>query len=306
MFWRKTIITDCSIHNIIGGDSDRSLCDLHTHSTFSDGTCTPAQLIKIAEAAGLSAIALCDHNTISGLESFISAAADSKVEAVPGIEITADFHGKEVHIVGLFIRAQFYKRVNVFISQIYSFKEQSNAELADRLNAAGLNVDYDEIKKDANGGFVNRVHFANALIKSGYVSSVQEAFEKYLSDEKGYYVPAKRLDALEVVSFLDSINALPIIEHPLISLSYEDLLRFLTEAKSKGLAGLETNYSLYSEEQTALALELAERFGLLKSGGSDFHGDNKLNIKMGVGMGNMSVPTVYYEIMKIVMWLNTK
>ncbi|MGN0114786.1 MAG: PHP domain-containing protein [Acutalibacteraceae bacterium] len=299
-------MTDCTIRNSIGGNSDGDFCDLHTHSTFSDGTCTPALLIKMAEAAGLSAIALCDHNTINGLESFIRAAADSKVEAVPGIEITADFYGQEVHIVGLFIRPQFYERVNEFVSQIYLSKEQSNAELAERLNAAGLTVDFEEIKKAAKGGYVNRVHFANALVKSGYVGSVQEAFEKYLDDEKGYYIPAKRLDALEVVGFLDSISALPIIAHPLISLSYEDLLRFLTEAKPKGLAGLETNYSLYSEQQTTLAMEIAEQFGLLKSGGSDFHGDNKPNIKMGVGMGNMSVPTEYYEKMKSVIQLKLK
>ena len=278
--------------------SNNKFCDLHVHSNNSDGTNTPKELIEIAEQIGLSAIALCDHNTVKGLRDFLLAAVSSSVEAVPGIEITADFNGKEVHILGLFVNLTRLDEIENYVSQISKYKEESNLNLINALKSVGINLDYDEMVSNANGAYVNRVHFAKAMINSGYVESISEAFERYLDEDKGYYVPAKRLSAFEVIEFLIGVNAMPVLAHPLLNLSQEELEQFLPQAKVIGLTAMETNYSLYDKSKTNTAIALANKYDLLLSGGSDDHGKNKPNISMGVGKGDLFVPAEYYERMK--------
>lgn len=281
--------------------SNSKFCDLHVHSNNSDGTNTPKELIEIAEKIGLSAIALCDHNTVKGLRDFVSAAANSPVEAVPGIEITADFNGKEVHILGLFVNLVKLDEIENYVLQISKFKEESNLNLFDALKSAGITLDYNEIVSAADGAYVNRVHFAKAMMRGGYVESISEAFEKCLSEEFGYYIPAKRLDAFEVIEFLANINTVPVLAHPLINLSRDDLNIFLPQAKRIGLVAIETDYSLYDKSKTDTAKELANKYGLLLSGGSDFHGSNKPDISMGIGKGDLFVSVEYFERMKEVL-----
>lgn len=277
---------------------DSEYCDLHVHSNFSDGENSPEELVKIAEEAGLSAVSLCDHNNVGGIRRFIDAAKDSSVEAVPGIEITADHRGTEVHILGLCFDLQRIEAIEEFVSRISLYKEESNVSLAKKLNEAGIGVDLEKIKA-STGGFVNRVHFAKELMRLGYVGSVSEAFAGYLGEKGGFYSPAKHLDSFEVIEFLRSIGAVPVIAHPFISLSYDRVVSFLPEAKAHGLIGMETNYSQYGKADTEAALRLAKKFGLLPSGGSDFHGCNKPDIKMGIGKGDLKIPTEYfYELKK--------
>ncbi len=275
-----------------------SLCDMHTHSNCSDGSLSPEELIELAEESGLKAIALCDHNTICGLKRFTNAASKSKVIAVPGVEITTDYKGNEVHILGLFLREKSYGRLTEYLETMNRRKEENNKILARRLYDSGYMIDYAEIKRDAGGAVPNRVHFANALIKKGYVSSISEAFGGILSKNGNFYTPTEKLDALDTIKFLASINALPVIAHPLLNLSYEMLCDFLLKAKKCGLVGIETIYPLFSESDTAFANELADKFGLIKSGGSDFHGSNKPDIKIGVGKDNIAVPYQVYEKLK--------
>ena len=273
----------------------KDYCDLHTHSSFSDGTCTPSQLIQLAEENGLAALALCDHNTVAGLPEFLKAAEESPVEAVPGIEFSAEYEGKELHILGLFIEPEYYDAVNELLNEALQRKEDSNLELIRRLGEAGIILDYDRIKAEARGT-VNRAVIASYLVREGYCASVKDAFRDWLAPEKGYFVPPKRLDAFDVIRFIKSIGAVAVLAHPFLNLEEAQLREFL--GKAEGLDGMEVYYSLFDEDQTARAERIAEEFGLLKSGGSDFHGENKPDIRLGVGKGKLRVSILCLEEMK--------
>ena len=270
-------------------------CDLHTHSLFSDGTCTPAQLIHLAEEAGLGAIALCDHNTVAGLPDFLEAGKKSAVEAVPGIEFSAEYKGKELHILGLFIQPEHYAAVNDLLQEVLELKEQSNRVLIERLKAAEIDLDYDRIKAEA-GGTVNRAVIAAQMAYDGYCESVKDAFKTWLAPEKGFFVPPRRPDAYEVIRFIKSIGAVAVLAHPFLNLEEGELRAFLS--KAEGLDGMEVYYPLFDEAQTALAAQITEEFGLIKSGGSDFHGANKPDISVGIGKGTLQVPLGCLEELK--------
>ena len=266
------------------------MIDLHTHSTCSDGTCTPAELIALAEQAGLTAVALCDHNTVEGLPEFLAAAERSPVKAVPGVEFTTEYEGTELHILGLFIPPAHYAAVTGFLGRMLAEKERSNRELIRGLNAAGMELDYDAIRKAHPDGVINRAVIAGEMVRKGYVSSVKEAFSRWLSEKHGLYRPAGRPDSREVIRLIRSMGCVSVLAHPFLDLDEEGLRRFLAEAVPAGLDGMETRYSRFSGEQTRLARAIAREFGLLESGGSDFHGHIKPDIRMGVGTGDLSVP----------------
>ena len=271
------------------------LCDLHTHSIYSDGTCTPAELIDLAKAAGLSAIALTDHNTVSGIPAFLEAGKGSGLIAVPGIEVSSDFMGTELHIVGLFRSLDHLDAVEAYVSDYLVRKEQSNIDLCSNLCAAGYIVSYDEIKAATPDGVVNRALIAAELMRKGYVGSIGEAFTSLLSKKGGYYHEPEKLDAYEVIGKLREFDAIPILAHSFLSMD-EDMLRaFLPRAKQAGLAAMETDYVTYDMATVERARAIAAEFGLLPSGGSDFHGTNKPDIRVGVGKGSLAVPMAYYE-----------
>ncbi len=273
------------------------LCDLHTHSTYSDGTWTPKELIAGAERAGLSAVALTDHNTVAGLEEFLQAAQDSTVEAIPGVEFSTEYRGKELHILGLAIMPEQYAAVNSLLQQFLLRKEESNRALISRLNGAGLALSYEEIQSKAAGN-INRAVIGAEMVHLGYCESVQQAFCDWLSPRKGFYVPPLRPDAFETICFIASIGGISVLAHPFLALDEGELREFLVPAKQAGLRGMEVYYSLYNEETTALSCRLAEKFGLFKSGGSDFHGDNKPDIFLGTGKGNLQIPLALWEAIK--------
>ena len=275
------------------------MIDLHTHSTYSDGTLTPDELVELALEAGISAVALCDHNTVDGLTAFLDAAWGKGLEAVPGVEFSAEFEGREVHILGLFVEPERYSAIRELLAQVLERKERSNRVLIRNLEKAGICLDYDGLQSSMPGGQVNRAVIAAQMVRQGYCQSVKEAFRLWLAPERGYFIPPQRLDAMDVIRFIRSIGAVSVLAHPFLSLTDEQLPRFLEEAAKAGLDAMETCYSTYSPEQTRLAQTLAERYGLLSSGGSDFHGENKPDIQIGRGRGNLQVPSEYLEAMKI-------
>lgn len=274
------------------------ICDLHTHSTFSDGTFTPEQIIKEAERIGLSAVALCDHNCVAGIPEFVQAAEGAKTEAVPGIEISVDYMGTELHILALYIPLDKLPAYTEYVDQARKNKEVSNRELIASLNRAGFSLDYNAImKKSPSGGF-NRVHVAMELMALGRISSVEEGFDTVLSPSAGHYKPPKRLDAFETIRFIRSTGAVAVLAHPLLNLDEPALLAFLKEAIPCGLVGMETLYSKYSKEETACATAVVEKLGLLPSGGSDFHGENKKDLHLGIGYGSLVIPYAFAEQLK--------
>ncbi len=271
------------------------ICDLHTHSIYSDGTFTPAEIIKEAENKHISAVALCDHNTMSGCKEFLKASVNSDVIAVSGIEISADYFGTELHILGLFINEKYFDIIESKMLEFHKLKEISNINLIKILNKNGYKINYDYIKSKTPDGFVNRAHIASELTSLGYTKSINEAFKTVLSKKHGFYTPPKRITVFEALEILTEINAVSILAHPLLNLSKDNLSGFLKIAKDKGLKGIESRYSLFSIEETQYLENLADEYSLLKSGGSDFHGLNKPDILLGTGKGNLNVPFEFYE-----------
>lgn len=273
-------------------------CDLHTHSEHSDGTCTAAQVVELAKAAGLAAVALCDHNTVSGLPEFLEAGKLQGVQTVPGIEFSTDYKNVELHILALFVKPEHYGAVTERASRYRIEKEQSDILLCQALTDAGYSLDYEQIKGQTADGFVNRAVIGAQMVRKGYVSSVKEAFKNFLDPKWGYYQPPKRPDAFETIRFIKSIGAAAVLAHPFLNLDRQELEIFLPAAVKAGLDGMEVLYSKYDAETTALSCELAERYGLLPSGGSDFHGKNKPDIAVGTGRGDLRIPTSWLDALK--------
>ena len=272
-------------------------CDLHVHSIFSDGTLTPRQLLQTACEANLSAIALTDHNTVTGLPEFLEIAAEYPVEAIPGVEFSVDYQGTELHLLALFVAPEYYATITAMMEDFKRRKEQSNLDLIDNLNKAGFALDYEAIRHRANG-YVNRAHIAAAMTEQGYTTTIQEAFKQYLSPKRGYYTPPQQLNVFETIRFVKSIGATAVLAHPFLNLEEDALRTFLPEAVRAGLDGMEVLYPMFDEKQTHAARALCSEFSLLPSGGSDFHGDNKPYIRMGVGKGNLHVPAELASALK--------
>ena len=255
-------------------------CDLHTHSYRSDGTDSPSRLIELAKSEN-RIVALTDHNTTAGLSEFMEKAGELGVTAVPGVELSCEFEGTELHLIGLFIPREHYATVEEWASQMRARKQISNRETVARLCAAGYVVDYEDIAR-RHEGYVNRAHIAEALCRAGYVQSINDAFDDLLAEKHGYYIPPKRPTIFDALAFLVQIQALPVLAHPLKDLDRETLCRLLDRIVPAGLVSMEIHHSSYNEEQTAVAAEIAKAYGLLGSGGSDYHGKRKENCPFGI------------------------
>lgn len=201
-------------------------------------------------------------------------------------------------MLGLFVTKEHFAALGDYLEDFSMKKIINYKKLYERLVDAGYDISYKNIAKLSDNGVFNRVHFAKELMDKGYVSSIKEAFSGVLSEDKGYYKPIQRLNGLKVIEFLSSIGVKPVLAHPFLNLEYDELVEFLPQAKKVGLVGVETDYSLFSEEETKNAHILAERFNLLKSGGSDFHGSNKPHIDLARGKGELMVPYEYYLNLK--------
>jgi len=274
-----------------------AFCDLHTHSTFSDGTCSPAELLRKAQQLQLSAVVLCDHNTVAGLPAFVAAGEKSSVEAVPAVEFSTQYGETELHIIGMFVRPERYAKVTELLEDLLWRKEQSNIALIGRLEDAGIKLDYEKIKRQS-GNYVNRAVIGAEMTRLGYVASVPDAFKQYLSESKGFYIPPRRLDSYGAIRFIKSIGAVAVLAHPLLNLDEAGLRSFLPEAIAAGLDAMEVYYSKYSLEDTALAQSIIGEFQLLPSGGSDYHGGNKPGIELGIGRGDLRIPDSWLEALR--------
>lgn len=267
----------------------KQFCDLHVHSVFSDGSETPEYLVEQAEKLGLSAIALCDHNTIAGLPDFLAAAKGKQVRAVPGIEFSTDYQGTELHILGLFLPERSYDAVTALLKDTLKKKEENNRLLVKKLNEAGYDLDYEQIASATPKGHINRAHIAGELTRKGYTVSVKEAFRTLLSEKAGFYQRAPLPQAVDVIRFIKSVGATAVLAHPFLNLDETQLRQFLPLAVDAGLDAMETVYVDYDERTTKTAKAVAKDFSLKESGGSDFHGKAKPEIALGVGRGNLRV-----------------
>ena len=273
-------------------------CDLHTHTVHSDGTLSSSELAREAKRIGLSAIALTDHNSVAGLDEFLSAAREIDVEAAAGVEFSVEYKGMELHLIGLFINREHYGAVMEFIGDLKEKKNEANRALVSKLRAIGFEIDYDALLAATPEGYVNRAHIAIDMLRRGYVASVSEAFDRYLSEKSGYYRSPEKPDLFKTIEFIDSIGAVSILAHPLLQLSREELKELLMTDGCRKLDAIETQYVKYSREDREFSSGLCRELSLLESGGSDFHGDNKPGQELGVGRGDLLVPYEFFEKLK--------
>lgn len=276
--------------------------DLHTHSVFSDGTLTPTEIVLLAKEKNLSSVALTDHDTVDGTEELLQAGKKYGVEAVSGIELAAyyDFLGKktEIHIVGLFIDHK-NKDLLEATTRIKKQRYERNIKMLEKLTAIGFPMTYDELYEISGCGNCTRAHYAQLMYKKGYTKTVNEAFEKYISLGLPGFVPRKLITPNEAISLIRGAGGIPILAHAtLYKLDYDGIRRLVRELKPMGLMGMEVMYSTFRNEQEREITRIAAQEGLLFSGGSDFHGKNKVGIDLGTGKGNLKIPEEFYIKLK--------
>jgi len=269
------------------------LIDLHTHSTASDGSMTPAELIRHAYEKGLAAVAVTDHDSMDGIEQALDEGRKLGIEVIAGVEISVDFD-PEMHLLGYFFNGH-YEPILKSLEKLRLMREQRNPKIIRKLNELGFDITMEEVNEKAGGVNVGRPHIARTLVDKGYVGSIAEAFEKYLSAGKPAYFKKDKLTPEEGVALIAKSGGVPVLAHPIyLDMAGIDLERLLPRLKAAGLKGIEAIYSENSEEQTAKLLELAEVNGLAVSGGSDFHGSFKPHIEIGIGRGSLRIP---YELL---------
>ncbi|MCH5267118.1 MAG: PHP domain-containing protein [Lachnospiraceae bacterium] len=274
--------------------------DLHVHSNYSDGTCTPVELVQKARDCGIQAMALTDHDTVDGIPHILSAAADTpgSPEIIPGTELSVGFRDRDIHIVGLFIDYT-YKDLKEMSAVMIARRDARNEEMAERFRKDGIPITMEELTEGNPDTVVTRAHFARLLIKYGVVKNTAEAFNGYLDQKAPYYVPREYYSREQGIQMILAAGGVPILAHPLLyNLSEKEIRDLLAELKDYGLMGLEVKYSTYSKQDETFAMRLAKEFELLPSGGSDFHGSNKPAISLGTGMGNLAVPEEYLEAIR--------
>lgn len=266
------------------------MIDLHAHTTASDGSLTPAGLVALAGRLGLRAIAITDHDTVEGVAEGLAAGAAAGVEVVPGIELSVDYPHGEFHLLGYYLRYD----EPAFRARLHWLQENRmnrNAVMVRRMNELGFAVTLEEIEAESGGGQVGRPHMARALLRKGYVASVQEAFDRYLADGRPLHVPKVKLLPGEAIRLVHEAGGLAVLAHPkYIEYGPEELAAEVGRLRSLGLDGLECYYSQHTEVETALYLQLAARYGLLITGGSDFHGVSKPEVPLGVVFRGAGAP----------------
>jgi len=264
------------------------MIDLHVHTTFSDGTFTPQEVVRFAKEKGLFAISITDHDTTDGVKDAIEEGERLGLKVVSGVEISADFE-IEMHILGLFIDID-----NKFLQQklkmLEKFRKERNPQIIKKLRQMGYNISKEEVEKLALGEMIGRPHIAKVLVQKGYFSTTKEVFEKLLGFGKPAYVKKEKLKPQEAIEAIKKAGGLAILAHPHKYLYLEEgSENVFLELKEYGLDGIEVFHSDHNQIETSMLLEIAKKLDLAISGGSDFHGENKPEICIGVGKGNLKI-----------------
>jgi hypothetical protein len=265
--------------------------DLHAHSTASDGSDTPSQLVRRAAEIGLTAVALTDHDTLEGIEEATAAARLTSVRLIPGVELSLEWSQGGMHLIVLFLgpgRGPLRDR----LAELQAGRDERNQKMVELLNSLGLSIEYQEVLTEAGGGSVGRPHIAAVMARHGHVDNIASAFDLWLGKGKPAYVGRKRLLPEEAIGLARMEGAVPILAHPhtMGIDTAEDMATTLRRLRAAGLIGLECHYPLYSPDERLEYVDLARRFDLVPSGGSDYHGRYKVGIDLGVGKGDLRVP----------------
>jgi len=267
------------------------LIDLHTHTNESDGSYTPLELVDAAVEQGLEALAISDHDTLAGYDAALPHARAAGLDLVCGIELSTKLNGKTVHLLGYFLNGPPREEFRAWLGEMRDSRRDRNRRMAERLRSLGIDITIEEV--EARGrSLAGRPHFARIMIEKGYVSSVQQAFDEYLDESAKGYVDRHEPELRLAIGRLADAGGVSSIAHPL-RLGFRDPARLramVAEMSQAGLSALEVYHSDHRPADSAQYLELAREFQLGVTGGSDFHGDVKPNVRLGVGAGNLNIP----------------
>ncbi len=273
--------------------------DLHLHTTASDGVMSPSEIVRYAKAKGLQAIAITDHDTIGGLEEGLSEGKKIDFEVIPGIEVSAEYSPGSMHLLGFFLDIH-HSLLNERLRYLQKARAERNPKIVERLNHLGIQLTYEEVLKASGGGQVGRPHFAQVLLEKNYVRTFQEAFDRFLKKGAPAYVDKLRFTTKEALHFINEAKGVAVLAHPntLNMNGYSELESLLLRLIKEGLKGIEVYYPEHSPLEVARYKTLAERYGLLITGGTDYHGIEKNGLDMGVGRGEMKLSYVMVEELK--------
>ncbi|HWW52371.1 MAG TPA: PHP domain-containing protein [Acidimicrobiales bacterium] len=266
------------------------MIDLHTHSTVSDGSDPPERIAELAAEAGCLAVALTDHDRLDGVERAGARARALGVQFVPGCELSCEVERGTMHVLVYWL-APVPGPLQDELIRLQDARDRRNEHMAQLLQRLGLPVTFDELQAEAGGSGAGRPHVAAILVRKGIVANIQEAFDTWLAKGRPAYVEKERLLAADALRLARASGALPVLAHPLsLQLEPAALDGVVGELADLGLAGLEAIYGRYSPEDRAGLAALAERHGLVVTGGSDHHGTYKPDLQVGVGRGDLDVP----------------
>lgn len=267
--------------------SETARAELHSHTTYSDGMLSPAELVRAAQRLGLVALAVTDHDTVAGVAPARRAATRASLELIAGIEFSSNQEGKEVHVLGLFID-ETETTLAEAVERSSAYRRQRGRHIVERLDDLGVQVDPGSVDRIAGDGSVGRPHIARALVEAGHTGSVEEAFRRYIGIGRPAYVPKPTLPASEVVDVIHTAGGVALLAHPGSSRVSDEMIVALVET---GLDGFEIYHPKHGKDQQARLEALCRRLEVLPSGGSDFHGPGAGHTRLG----EHAVPLAWVE-----------
>ena len=271
------------------------MLDLHMHSTFSDGSFPPEDLVAKAVEAGVTAISLTDHDTMAGVPRFLEASRLNNLRVIPGVEISTDYKGRGMHILGYGMDIA-NKELQESLDWIRAGREARNMEILEKLNRLGFVMTWEEVVARAGEDVVGRPHFCQTMIDKGYVKDKTEAFDNWLGHGKPAYADRRRLDPEAGIRIIRKSGGVAVLAHPFtLNLTSTGLRALLLELSRAGLEGIEAFYAEHKPDMQALYLSMAEEYGLLVTGGTDFHGALTPMLRIGYGFGSLNVPDSLLE-----------
>jgi 3',5'-nucleoside bisphosphate phosphatase len=270
--------------------------DLHTHSTASDGSLTPTELVELASRIGIEVIALTDHDTLDGITDATVAANAAGIELIPGVELSLHWDRGGMHMLVLWLEPG-SGPLQDQLADLQRARNNRNALIVGRLNELGLDITLDEVEAEAGAGSVGRPHFAAIMVRKGYVSDIGAAFDEYLANGRPAYISRQRLSPEDAIDLARRSGGVPVLAHPHTmgldnQAEVEAMMRRLSDA---GLVGIECHHGSYGADERSGYARMARRFGLLPAGGSDFHGTYKPGVALGTGSVGISVPSEILE-----------
>lgn len=264
--------------------------DLHIHTTASDGTMCPRDVVSMAAMLGLKAIAITDHDTMAGIAEAGEAGELLGVSIIPGIELSTDFQNTDVHVLGYFLSPD-APQLKEYIQWVTDQRRERNGKIIEKLRAKGFAITLEELEQQYPGTVLGRPHIAQKLMELGAVDSVKEAFRRYLGQGRSCFVPRIRIPLEDAAKLIKACGGVAVLAHPLqYGFDRATLDKLAKTAAGCGFKGMEIFYSGYTENDQKKLFDLAEKYSLLPTGGSDFHGENKPGIQIGSGDGKLNIP----------------